>query len=73
MVPAYQTNDGFLTTADLYDRWNGKIKMSTIIQWRYLKRGPSYRKLGGKVLYAIEDVVKFEHGTSKFQIFEEEV
>jgi hypothetical protein len=47
--------------------------MSTIIQWRYLKRGPSYRKLGGKVVYAVEDVVRFEHGDTKFTIFEEEV
>lgn len=68
----FPQNKEFLTTADLYDRWHGKIKMSTIIQWRYLKRGPSYRKFGGKVLYSLEDVIRFEHGDTNFQILEEE-
>lgn len=62
----------FLTTNDLFQRWGGKIAMSTIIQWRYLKRGPSYTKFGGKVLYKLSDIVKFEHGDANIPILEEE-
>lgn len=73
MTPYQPINEEFLTTTDLYNRWQGKVKMGTIIQWRYLKRGPAYRKIGSKVIYMLEDVVKFEHGIdARFPIMEEE-
>jgi hypothetical protein len=61
-----------LSTRDLHDRWHGKIKMSTLIQWRYLKRGPAYRKLGSKVVYRLEDVLRFEHGDARIPLLNEE-
>ena len=50
----------YLTVDDLYHRWSGKVKKSTLNQWRYLKKGPAFTKIGGKVLYKEEDVRIFE-------------
>lgn len=50
----------YLTVDDLYHRWSGKVKKSTLNQWRYLKKGPVFTKIGGKVLYKEEDVRVFE-------------
>lgn len=65
-------NNNVLTTKDLYDRWQGKVKMATLIQWRYLKRGPQYYKIGSKVIYKLEDILRFEHGDARIPLLEEE-
>lgn len=50
----------YLSVDDLHDRWSGTIKKTTINQWRYLKKGPKFVKIGGRVLYREEDVRIFE-------------
>ena len=45
-------------TKALAERWG--YKPSTLENWRNLGKGPVYRKIGGRVLYAAEDVLKFE-------------
>lgn len=50
----------YLTVDDLFNRWSGKIKKSTLNQWRYLRKGPKFIKVGGKVLYKEDDVRIFE-------------
>lgn len=52
--------NSYLTVDDLYSRWSGKVKKSTLNQWRYLKKGPKFLKVGGKILYREEDVRVFE-------------
>ena len=42
----------------LADRW--QISHKTLERWRYLKVGPDYLKIGGRVVYRIEDVEAFE-------------
>ena len=42
----------------LADRW--QISHKTLERWRYLKVGPDYIKIGGRVVYRIEDVEAFE-------------
>jgi hypothetical protein len=47
-------------------RWN--VSPRTLERWRWLGQGPSYLKVGGRVLYRLEDVEAFEatqmrHGT----------
>lgn len=44
---------------DLARRW--KMSPRTLERWRWLGTGPAYIKLGGKVIYRLEDVVAFEH------------
>jgi hypothetical protein len=43
---------------DLSRRWN--ISPRTLERWRWLKQGPEYLKVGGRVLYRLEDVEAFE-------------
>jgi len=43
---------------DLSRRWN--ISPRTLERWRWLKQGPPYLKIGGRVVYRLEDVIGFE-------------
>jgi len=44
-------------------RWD--ISERTLERWRWLKQGPRYIKLGGRVIYRLEDVEKFEQAQSR--------
>ncbi|UVK50956.1 DNA-binding protein [Mesorhizobium sp. AR02] len=48
MTPVY------LSQQELADRW--RLSPRTLERWRYLKTGPSYHKLGGKIGYSVVDV-----------------
>ena len=39
-------------------RW--RISPRSLERWRWLKQGPSYLKVGGKVLYRITDIEAYE-------------
>ena len=39
-------------------RWN--LSERTLERWRWLKQGPSYIKIGGRVVYTLDDVEAFE-------------
>jgi hypothetical protein len=43
---------------DLSRRWN--ISPRTLERWRWLKQGPTYLKIGGRVVYRLEDIEAFE-------------
>lgn len=43
---------------DLARRW--RISPRTLERWRWLKTGPKYLKVGGRVLYRLEDVLAYE-------------
>jgi hypothetical protein len=43
---------------DLSRRWN--LSPRTLERWRWLKQGPEYLKIGGRVVYRLEDVEAFE-------------
>ncbi len=47
-----------LTQTDLADRW--RLSPRTLERWRWLKLGPAYLKIGGRVVYRIEDVEAYE-------------
>ena len=47
-----------LNQTDLARRW--RISPRTLERWRWLKQGPVYLKLGGRVAYRVEDVAIFE-------------
>jgi hypothetical protein len=42
----------------LAKRW--RISPRTLERWRWLRLGPQYLKIGGRVVYALEDVENFE-------------
>ena len=49
-----------LNQIELADRWN--ISQRTLERWRWLGEGPAYLKIGGRVVYRLEDVEAFEAG-----------
>ncbi|WP_425330011.1 helix-turn-helix transcriptional regulator [Terrirubrum flagellatum] len=55
----------FLTIADLCERWSFIVKPQTLAKWRAARRGPAYKKIGGRILYALADVEKYERAQQK--------
>ena len=47
-----------LNQVQLSRRWS--ISPRTLERWRWLKAGPQYLKIGGRVVYRLEDVEAFE-------------
>jgi hypothetical protein len=47
-----------LHQADLARRWN--ISPRTLERWRWLGQGPRFLKIGGRVVYRLEDIEAFE-------------
>lgn len=43
---------------ELAHRW--RVSHRTLQQWRWLGQGPRYVKVGGRVVYRLEDVEAFE-------------
>ena len=48
-----------LSQIDLAARW--RISPRTLERWRWTGEGPSFMKLGGRVIYRLEDVLAFEN------------
>lgn len=59
-MTAANDNDVFLTPAELAVRWRNEICVRTLANWRCQSIGPRYTKLGGKILYKLSDVTKWE-------------
>ena len=47
-----------LTQSQLAERWG--LKPNTLRDWRWKKRGPQFVKLGGKVVYPLDEVERYE-------------
>jgi hypothetical protein len=47
-----------LNQTDLARRW--RISPRTLERWRWLREGPRYLKLGGRVLYRVSDIEAYE-------------
>jgi hypothetical protein len=43
---------------ELARRW--RISARTLERWRWMKRGPAFLKIGGRVAYRLEDIEAFE-------------
>lgn len=51
----------FLTPEELSDRYKGKISTRTLANWRSSGLdGPPYKKVGGRVLYSLNEVEAWE-------------
>ena len=55
----------FITSAELVDRWQGKICQGTLANWRSKRRGPPYHKIGGRVLYRLDEIERWEQQNRK--------
>ena len=47
-----------LNQVDLARRWN--LSPRTLERWRWLKQGPGYLKIGGRVVYRIDEIERYE-------------
>ncbi len=47
-----------LNQVALARRWD--VSTKTLERWRWLKKGPAYIKLGGRVAYRLADIEAFE-------------
>ncbi len=43
---------------ELANRW--RISPRTLERWRWLQQGPAYIKIGGRVVYRLDDVETYE-------------
>ena len=53
-------SDTRLNQVELARRW--KISSRTLERWRWRGQGPRFLKIGGRVLYRLEDIENFEAG-----------
>jgi hypothetical protein len=53
-------SEQFLTPAELSARFGNKIKESTLANWRSRGKGPPYTRIGGRILYRLDDVIAWE-------------
>ena len=58
------TNE-LLTAAELAKRWRGKITEGTLANWRAQGKGPRFVKMGGVILYPLDQVEKYENENLK--------
>lgn len=54
-----RNRDPFFTARQLARRW--KINTATLRQWRWFNKGPQSQKIGGRTLYKIETIERFEN------------
>ncbi len=52
------TSPKFLLTSELAARW--KLSPRTLERWRYCRVGPQFARVGGRVIYALDEVERFE-------------
>lgn len=50
----------FLTPDQVVDRWGGAIGRGTLANWRAKGRGPTFMKVGARVVYPLADLVAWE-------------
>lgn len=54
------TEPKFLTTKEVADRYRGTISIGTLKNWRSLRIGPSFVKLGKTILYPVEHLDRWD-------------
>lgn len=50
----------YLTPYALHKRWGAAISPKTLANWRTKGVGPKWTKVGGRVVYALKDVLDYE-------------
>lgn len=50
----------YLTPQALAERWCGVVTLATLSNWRSAGRGPRFLKAGGRVLYPLGEVERYE-------------
>lgn len=62
----------FFTPVELSERYKGKITPRTLANWRSSGTGPPFTKVGGRILYGVNDILDWERkrtvqGTNQYK------
>ena len=62
----------FFTPEELVERYQGKVTIRTLANWRSAGVSPPYTKVGGRIVYPIDELEKWEQsrtvtGTSDYK------
>lgn len=49
-----------MTPAEVSQRYNGRVTVRTLANWRWAGTGPKFTRVGGRILYDINELVKWE-------------
>lgn len=50
----------FLTPSEVVERYEGKITIRTLANWRSSGVSPPFTKVGGRILYPFKDLLEWE-------------
>lgn len=50
----------FFTPEELVERYNNKITVRTLANWRSAGVSPPYTKVGGRIVYPVDELLKWE-------------
>ena len=50
----------YLSPAELSARWNGKVKVKTLSNWRVNGEGPEFQRFGRTVAYPLSAIESYE-------------
>ena len=50
----------FLTPKEVSDRYGGRIAIGTLANWRWAGTGPRFCRVGGRILYNVDDLAEWE-------------
>ena len=50
----------YLTPAEVAARFGGRISVRTLANWRWSGTGPKFTRVGGRILYGIEELADWE-------------
>lgn len=50
----------YLTPTQVADRYAGRVSVRTLANWRWAGTGPKFTRVGGRILYPVDDLVAWE-------------
>ncbi|HEY1035510.1 MAG TPA: DNA-binding protein [Pseudoxanthomonas sp.] len=50
----------YLTPEELHARWRKRVAVRTLSNWRSLGTGPKFTKIGGRILYPLDEIIAWE-------------
>lgn len=55
-------DEQYLTPHEVSARYKGQISIKTLANWRVKKIGPTWTKIGGRILYRLDHILAWEKG-----------
>ncbi len=61
----------FLTPREVSDRYGDQVSVRTLSNWRWSGTGPEFFKIGGRILYRLSDLERWEESRKCSSTFDE--